>query len=321
MSFFNQRKDTIEWNEYRDDILFYKWGNNELKRGSTLIVRAGQKAIFYYNGAIEGVFENPGSFDIDTEIIPFLTTIKSFFELKKDSGIRTDIYFVNAKEMVLNWGTRQRIMIPTTEVPSGIPVGMNGNLVIEFRDYLKFIDKIAGIKTTYTLADVTNRILGELDGIISEAVLAGQQTIGLNALVAIQANNRTLSKKMCEELDKEMFDIGLGVRDLNIISVNYPEEIQKMAEKVAGQSFVQDTAKYATIAMADGMESGDGNNMAAMGAQMAMGMQMAQQFGATPTAPASAVPAAAAETGDRFCPKCRKMTNGKFCADCGTETV
>lgn len=318
MSLFNQRKDTIEWNEYRDDILFFKWGNNELKRGSTLIVRAGQKAIFYYNGAIEGVFETPGSFDIDTEIVPFLTTIKNFFELKKDTGIRTDIYFVNAKEMTLNWGTRQRIMIPTTEVPSGIPVGMNGNLVIEFRDYMKFIDKIAGIKSTFTLADVSNRILGELDGIISEAVLAGQQTIGLNALVAIQANNRTLSKKMCEELDKEMFDIGLGVRDVNIIGVNYPEEVQKMAEKVAGQSFVQDTAKYATVAMADGMEKGDGTNVAAMGAQMAVGMQMAQQFtgGAAPAAAATSIPA-----GDRFCPKCRKMVSGKFCNECGTETV
>ena len=33
------------------------------------------------------------------------------------------------------------------------------------------------------------------------------------------------------------------------------------------------------------------------------------------------IPAPASATGDRFCPKCRKMTVGKFCSDCGTETV
>ena len=33
------------------------------------------------------------------------------------------------------------------------------------------------------------------------------------------------------------------------------------------------------------------------------------------------LPAPAPQEGDRFCPKCRKMTRGKFCPDCGTETV
>lgn len=314
MALFDQRKDTIEWQEYRDDILFFKWGNNEIKRGSKLVIRPGQKAIFYYNGVIEGVFENPGSFDIDTEIVPFLTTLKNFFQLKKDSQLRTDVYFVNAKELLLNWGTRQRIMIPTPEVPSGIPVGMNGNLIVEFRDYQKFIEKVAGIKKTYTLADCAERILGELDGIVSEAVLNGQQSVGQGALVGIQANSRALGKKMTEEMDKEMFDIGLGVRDVNVISVNYPEDVQRMAEKAAGQAFVTDTAKYAAIAMADGMEKGDGGNVAAMGAQMAMGAQLAQQLTG---AQQGAQPAA----GDKFCPNCRKMTNGAFCPDCGTQTV
>ncbi|MEA4911946.1 MAG: SPFH domain-containing protein, partial [Oscillospiraceae bacterium] len=84
MAIFDQRSDTVEWKEFRDDVLFFKWGNSEIKRGSKLIVRTGQKAIFYYNGAIEGVFETPGSFDIDTEIVPFLSTRQSILKLQKD---------------------------------------------------------------------------------------------------------------------------------------------------------------------------------------------------------------------------------------------
>lgn len=319
MAFFGQGKDTIEWLEYRPDILFFKWKSNEIKRGSRLIVRAGQKAIFYANGCIEGIFENEGNFDIESEIVPFLSTLKGFFSLRGDSGLRAEVYFVNSKELLMNWGTRQRIMIPTTEVPSGIPIGMNGNMVIEFRDYLAFISKIAGIKATYTISDISQRILGEMDGIVAEAVLNGQNQVGLNALVAIQANSRKLSKQLAEELDKELFNIGLGVRDVNIISVNYPDQMQKMAEKVASQSFVTDTGKYAALQMSDGMATGSGgNSVASMGAQMVMGAQLAQEM--TKNMQGVAAPAPAVSD-DRFCPKCRKMVQGKFCNGCGTETV
>ncbi|MEA4911122.1 MAG: hypothetical protein VB092_00720, partial [Oscillospiraceae bacterium] len=82
--------------------------------------------------------------------------------------------------------------------------------------------------------------------------------------------------------------------------------------------FIQDAAKYATVAAADGMENG-GGGVAGLGAQMAIGAQIAQQMtGAqTPAQQTAAQPAA----GERFCPKCRRMVTGKFCPDCGTQTV
>jgi len=262
---------------------------------------------------------------------PFRATLEGIVNLRGDTGMRAEVYFINSKELLLQWGTRQRIMIPTPEVPAGIPVGCNGNLIITFRDYQVFIEKIAGIKDTFAIEDVSERILGELNPIVAEAILNGQQCIGVNALLGLQMNSRKLSKQIEEELDKELFDIGLGVADFTIQNFNYPEEVQRMAEKVAGQAFVGDVNRYATIAMADGMEK-DGGNMGAMGAQMAMGMQMASQMAgamgqqAAPQQPAQpAAPAqpqqAAAPSGDRFCPNCRKMVNGKFCPDCGTPTV
>ncbi|MEG1651460.1 MAG: SPFH domain-containing protein [Oscillospiraceae bacterium] len=323
MGIFGQRKDTIEWEEFRSDVLFYKWKEDEIKSGSRLVVRTGQNVIFYSNGHISKVFTQEGNFDIETEIVPILSTVQGLFDFRRDTGLRAEVYFVNAKELTMNWGTRQRIMIPTDEVPSGIPVGMNGNLIIEFRDYLKFIEKIAGIKQTFCIGDVSERILGELDGIIAECVLGNRSKVGLNALISIQANSRKLGKMMAEELDKELFEIGLGVRDINIISVDYPPEVQQMAEKVAGQSFVTNTGKYATVAMADGMASGN-NQMASMAAQMAMGAQMAQQMSgaaAVPAAQGSESAASADPAANRFCPKCRKMVSGKFCSECGTETV
>ena len=33
MGIFNQRRDTVEWIEYRPDVLFYKWKNREYEKG------------------------------------------------------------------------------------------------------------------------------------------------------------------------------------------------------------------------------------------------------------------------------------------------
>ena len=318
MGLFNQKKDTVEWIEYRPDVLFYKWKNREIKKGSRLVIRAGQKAIFYSGGRIHGIFENEGTYDIDTQIIPFLTHINAALHLRSDTGERAEVYFVNSKAPDPKLGHHPAHYDSHPRgCPSGIPVGMNGNMVIYFRDYLAFISKVAGIRDTYSLSDVSERIRGEMSGVVAEAILNGERAVGLNVLVGLQANNRTLGKKMAEELDKELFDIGLGVRDVNIISVSYPPEVEKMAEKVAAQSFITDTNKYVTVAAADGMEKGGG--VAGLGAEVAIGAQIAQQLGQQNQQQAAPAPNDGLE--DRFCTKCRKMVRGNFCPYCGTPTV
>ena len=76
--FKSQLSNVVEWEEYKDDCIFWKWTNKEIKKGSRLIIRPGQDAIFLYNGKIEGIFKDEGEFDIESQIIPFLSTLKGF---------------------------------------------------------------------------------------------------------------------------------------------------------------------------------------------------------------------------------------------------
>ena len=76
--FSNQFANVVEWEEYRDDVLFWKWSNKEIKKDSKLIIKPGQDAIFLYNGAVEGIFTESGSYTIESQIIPFLSTLKGF---------------------------------------------------------------------------------------------------------------------------------------------------------------------------------------------------------------------------------------------------
>ena len=95
--FGGQLANVVEWEEYRDDILFWKWTNKEIKKGSKLIIRPGQDAIFMFNGKIEGIFTDEGSFDIESEIVPFLSTLKGF-KFGFNSGMRAEVLFINTKE-------------------------------------------------------------------------------------------------------------------------------------------------------------------------------------------------------------------------------
>ena len=47
--FSNQFANVVEWEEYRDDVIFWKWTNREIKKDSKLIIKPGQDAIFLYN--------------------------------------------------------------------------------------------------------------------------------------------------------------------------------------------------------------------------------------------------------------------------------
>lgn len=77
MGFFKkQLSSVVEWNEENsENVIFHRFPNGELKAGSRLILRPGQNAVFLYDGALAGVFANEGSFDIDSEIIPFLSNL------------------------------------------------------------------------------------------------------------------------------------------------------------------------------------------------------------------------------------------------------
>lgn len=109
--FSKEFANVVEWKEDREGVLFWKWQNQEIKKGSKLIVRPGQDAIFLYNGRVEGIFESEGQFDMESDIIPFLSTLKSF-KFGFNTPLRAEVLFINTKEMIVKWGTKNAINLP-----------------------------------------------------------------------------------------------------------------------------------------------------------------------------------------------------------------
>ena len=323
--FGNQFANVVEWEEYRDDILFWKWSNQEIKKGSRLIIRPGQDAIFLYNGKVEGIFTDEGSFDIESEIIPFLSTLKGF-KFGFNSGIRAEVLFINTKEVTVKWGTKNPINIPAQGLPAGMPVRAFGTFCCKISDHAALIDKVAGIKRQFTVDDVQERVISMLDQLLMKWISKeGKDMFNL------QANADAIGRGIREDLDMEMSKIGISIASFAISSFNYPEEVQKMAEKAAAQRMIGDVGRFQQVAMGEAMAKGQGggtaSDMAGMAMGMAMGQQMASQMAQAMNGGAqqTAVPnqgAAAGGTAPNFCPNCGTKTNGaNFCPNCGQKLV
>ena len=332
-----QLANVVEWEQYDERQLFWKWKNEEIKKGSRLIIRPGQDAIFMQNGAVEGVFGDEGSFDIESQIIPFLSTLKGF-KFGFNSGMRAEVPFINTKEITEKWGTRNAIMIPAQGLPGGMPIRAFGTFNCKITDYTVLIEKVAGIRDSFTVDDVKERVISKLDQLLMKWIVTeGKDMFNLQAYAG------DIGAGIAADLNTEMNKIGIGITDFSIASVSYPEEVQKMAEKVAAQSMIGGNINmYQQVAMADALSQGGNNaagsaaaSMAGLGVGMQMGQQMMNQMsmGAPAQqgyqqAPQQAQPSPEGQTEStggftgtmNFCPNCGTKTEGaKFCPNCGTK--
>lgn len=313
--FGKEFSNVVEWQETEENVIFYKWHNDEIKKGSRLVIRPGQDAIFLYNGKIEWIFTEEGSFDIESQIIPFLSTLKGF-RFGFDSGIRAEVLFVNTKEFTVKWGTKNAVLLPCAGLPGGLPVRAFGTFQTKVSDYVCLIDKIAGVKDRYTVEEVKTRVLSILDQLLMKWI--GKEG---KDMFHLQSSAYDISKGMREDLDMELLGIGLTVTGMQISSFSYPQEIQEKIEAAAGYHMVGDMNRYQQGKLADGLDQpGNGAaETAGMGFGMAAGMQMAQQMMSQMQNGSQPVPQTA--PGGRHCPSCGAAVQAgdKFCAGCGQK--
>ena len=335
--FGSQFANVVEWQETRDDVIFWKWNNDEIKRGSRLVIRQGQDAIFMYNGKVEGVFESEGSFDIESDIMPFLSSLKGI-KFGFNSGIRAEVLFINTKEFTVKWGTKNAISIPTPNLPGGMPIRAFGIFTCKVSDRDALIDKVAGIKQMFTVEDVKERVMAVLDQLLMKWISReGKDMFNL------QANAYDIAKGIKDELDMEIYKLGISITSFSIQNFSYPQEIEAMQKKVASQQMIGDMNRYQQVSMIDSMNQPGGNaggNMATQMAGMQVGMMMGQQMVdqmKTPvmsnSQPLNAQPTYAQQTNvtvqpqgngiaPKFCPNCGQPTNGaNFCGNCGNKLI
>ena len=281
-------------------------------------------------------FKEEGNYEVESQIVPFLSTLKSF-KFGFNTPLRAEVLFINTKEILVKWGTKNAINLQAPGLPGGMPIRAFGTFSCKIGDYNVLIDKLAGIRQTYSVDDVKERIITDLNPLLMSWIgKAGRDMFNL------QMDATKIGDGICEELNREMSEVGIAITNFNIESFSYPEEIKKMQEKAAAQAMIGDVNKYQQLAMADSFgKGGSGSNMMgdmvglqmgmAMGQHMVNQMNMNHQMGMNQMgmnqmnmggqmngmgqqATGGAAP--------KFCPNCGTPTNGaKFCSNCGNKLM
>ncbi len=277
-----------------------------------MIIRPGQDAIFMHNGRVEGIFTEEGNYEIETDIIPFLSTLKGFkFGFK--TGLKAEVLFINTKEFLVKWGTKNPINIKAPGMPGGMPIRAFGSFNVKINDYMVLIDKIAGIKSQFTVDDVKQRALAVVDQLLMKWIVReGKDMFNL------QANSFEIANGIKVDLDMEMIKIGLTVTTLNIENFSYPDSVQNMINKNAAYGMVGNIGHYQNVSMTEAMEKNSNSSMANM-AQAGMGIQMGIHM--MNEMKKNIEQGQELNNKKNICKNCGEILSegAKFCSSCGTK--
>ncbi len=290
----SQFRSVIEWQNPAADVLFYRWSDNgdEIKNASTLIVGPGQGCIFVYEGKVESVFLEEGSYELDTDNVPFWTTISKFmqgFVSEHKVGI---YYFKRGMIVDQKWGTPS--LIKYQDPVYNFPVGLRafGNYSFRIHKPESFFVNVSGASPSYALSEfrktMGGRIIGPLTDYFAEAGFSYAQ---------IDRERDEISAGLEAKIKSDFEELGFILEDFRIEGTSFDEDTMRRINRIADMSAEAQAASaaginYAQMQQLDAMKAaaaneGGGAGMGmGMGAGMAFGNMMSGQMGQQAGAPA-----------------------------------
>lgn len=272
--------DIIEWLDKTNNTLVYRFErhNNEIKNGAKLIVRESQAAVFVNEGQIADIFKLPGTFDLRTQNLPVLSTLKGW-KYGFESPFKAEVYFVSLRQFTDNkWGTMNPIMLRDPEF-GPIRLRAFGTYAFRVSDPTAFVKQLAGTNARFTTQGITeqlrNLIVSQFADTLGESKIAALDLAG---------NYNELGDFIRQRIQPSIAEYGLEIVTFNVENISFPPEVEKVLDQRTSMGIVGDLSKYMQFNAAQSMgnpASGAGGTMGqtmGMGAGFAMGQQMAAQM-------------------------------------------
>ena len=225
-----QLRSVIEWENFSNDDLFYKWSENgdEIKNASKLIVGPGQGCIFVYQGKVKSVITESGLVDLHTDNIPFWTTISKFmqfFESENKVGI---YFFKRTKVLDQKWGTSNIIKYKDPIYNFIIGLKVFGNYSLQIIDPELFFVSVVGSDNNYQISNLrevfVNRITEPLTNYLATSKYSYDN---------IDENRNKISDEIEELLFPVFEKLGFNIVDFRIEGASFDENTMKRINRIA----------------------------------------------------------------------------------------
>jgi excisionase family DNA binding protein len=266
--------DIIEWTDDARDTLSYRFPDEDkaIKRGAQLIVRESQAAQFVYVGEFGDTF-GPGRHRLTTDNIPILSRIKGW-KYGFESPFKADVYYVTTRLFTGNrWGTANPIMLRDPDL-NAVRVRAFGTYDFRVQDVKRFLKEVAGTDDRFTLDDFAHVMRSRIVSVFSNA-LADSRIPVFDAA----ARYAELGEALLPLINPGLVEkYGVEMGSFIVENVSVPPEVEQAIDKRASMTAVGDLNDYVKYQMAQGLERGGGGGVAGVGAEMAVGMSLAQQL-------------------------------------------
>jgi len=266
--------DIIEWVDDSRDTLSFRFPDQdkEIKRGAQLIVRESQIAQFVYLGEFGDTF-GPGKYTLTTDNIPILSDLKRW-KYGFESPFKADVYYVVTRLFTGNkWGTANPVMMRDADF--GI-VRLRAYGTYDFRvvDVKKFLKEVAGTDDHFRLDEFNDTMRSRIVSVFTDA-LASAKIPALDVASRYGELGGALLPLINPAIGEKY---GLEMTTFIVENVSVPPEVEAAIDKRSSMAAVGNLNDYVKYQMAQGMGQGGDGGVGGLGAQVAVGMAMAQQM-------------------------------------------
>jgi excisionase family DNA binding protein len=290
--------EIIEWTDDSRDTLSYRYPDEdkEIKRGAQLIVRESQAVQFVYLGQYGDLF-GPGKYSLTTDNIPILSRLKGW-KYGFESPFKADVYYLTTRLFTGNkWGTSNPVMVRDQDFGI-VRVRAFGTYDFRIVDPPKFLKEVAGTDNHFRLDEFADVMRSRIVSVFTEAIASAH--IPVLDVATRYSELGTALLPLINPALKEKY--GLEMPSFVLENVSVPAEVEAAIDKRSSMAAVGNLNDYVKFQMAQGIEKG-GGGVGAVGAELGIGLGIAQQMMSQPggimaqTTPAAAGAPAAAGTG------------------------
>ena len=270
----SQLIEIIEWTDDSRDTLSYRFPDDdkEIKNGAQLIVRESEAVQFVYLGQYGDLF-GPGKHTLTTDNIPVLSRLKGW-KYGFQSPFKADVYYVVTRLFTGNkWGTSNPVMMRDADF--GI-VRLRAFGTYDFRivDVPRFLKEVAGTDQHFRLDEFSDVMRSRIVSVFSDA-LASSKVPALDVASRYGELGDALLP-LINPVVKEKY--GLEISSFILENVSVPPEVEAAIDKRSSMAAVGNLNDYVKFQMAQGIEKGGGSGLGTLGAELAVGAQVAQSM-------------------------------------------
>lgn len=276
MGIFNFFKDefieVIDWVETSSDTIMWKFADRdaEIKYGAQLTVREAQEALFLNEGTFADQFE-PGRFELITENIPVLTTLRNWDKGFK-SPFKADVYFFSKKVFTnLKWGTANPIILKDPNFKQ-VRIKAFGVYFIRVTDIKKFFTEFAGSKAIVRMEEIEEALRPVIAPKFAEALAEANIPV-----MDLASKYSELGELIRPVIQKELEELGIELVKFQISSTSLPKDVEEFYDKMTNMNMVDDMDKFRDFQSSNAIEKAAENpgGGASEGIGMGMGFGMA----------------------------------------------